>query len=107
VGMFDYIKAGDRLGQVKCWERMLHTYAVDDIVPDLDGHHTYDISMREGGFVHIVDNRLLGWGSVRWRQWNGGIPSPVFDKYGDPYTPDTKGELDEVIPDPYLWRIDE
>lgn len=97
MGLYDTVKIGEREGQTKCWRNELHTFSLSDEVGRIDGFLSYNIAMREGGFVWVRDGLILGW------QFEPAIGFPTFDKYGLEFTPTTRGELDEVIPDPYFF----
>jgi hypothetical protein len=88
MGMYDEIEFGERVGQVKLWDCVMHTYREgDEIGPPFNG--SYSIAMREGGFVHVEEGRIQAWTETPM------AGKPVVDKYGAPYDENTGGLLGE------------
>lgn len=81
MGTFDTVEVGGRTGQVKCWERQQKRLTVGDWVGPVCGYHTYNIVMREGGYVQVFDGRISGWDRIPMRSEN----APTFDKYGESF----------------------
>lgn len=65
MGVYDTVKIGDRVGQVKLWECRLARLTNGDSVPPIDGQRNYDVAMRDGGYVHVHDLRIVGWTDAR------------------------------------------
>jgi hypothetical protein len=95
MGVYDEIMARPRQGQIKCWTNQLHVYHLGDMVPKVNHKETYSVAMREGGYLNVRYSRLITWTDVP-------MYVPVFDKYGDPFTTQTMGELDGIFVDPYF-----
>lgn len=77
MGMYDTIRVGDREGQVKLWDCVLHDYARGDEVMAVNEHDVYSIAMREGGYVIVVDNIIVNWHDAPLAGY------PIYDKWGE------------------------
>jgi hypothetical protein len=65
MGMFDTVHDGGRFEQVKLWGKALRHFHVGDTVGlprgGLGPDGVYNVAMRVGGFVHVVDGVIVGW----------------------------------------------
>lgn len=82
MGTYSTLRVNDHEGQVKLWDsEEAPTYSQGAIVPMHGTHKTYSIAMREGGFVNIIDRKLVSWTESPEQK-------PIYDKWGDEYTSD-------------------
>lgn len=83
MGIYTTISDNDsgREGQVKLWNDSMAaafiTFGAN--VPDIIGHDTYSVAMREGGFLHIRGCVLESWEDQPIEGYM------VLDKWGGPY----------------------
>jgi hypothetical protein len=80
MGLYDYVMnlpgMEDEV-QVKCWDPCMNMYTLGSKVPDINGHFNYQIALREGGYLIILDGTIHNW------QRNASANLPCFDKYGE------------------------
>lgn len=108
MSTYDTVVCGTKEGQVKLWiteDRLTRLFEVGEHVPCLkcnnercfaDHAISYSIAMREGsvsGFVNIMHNEFISWTQKPMFEY-------VVDKWGDPFTEETTGLVDE----PYHFR---
>src|SRR6266571_2060039 len=83
MGLYTTIVIGGREGQVKLWNNhddlVMAELNSGDNVPEIHGHTTYSIAMREGGYVWVAHGKIMTW----LDDPHNGFP--VFDKEGEPY----------------------
>jgi hypothetical protein len=81
---------------------------VESSVPNHEGHSTYSIAMREGGYVNIINGEIFPDEMLAWT--THPLPeAPVFDKWGDPFTSEAHGLMEDIPgpyrrPDPYVIK---
>ena len=85
MGVYDTIRIGKKAGQVKLWDCSLREYGRGDMIPEFQGHVSYSIIMREGGFVNIKKRRIEGWTQKPTHRL-------IFDKWGNDSWVEDDGE---------------
>lgn len=76
MNSYDVVVVGDRSGQVKLWARNFEHLFEGSAVQPVRGARSYDVVMREGGYLHVRDLAITGWDD------EPGASMPVFDKWG-------------------------